>query len=164
MFPIGFSTCPIKGPFDCSCGFSEGRTGTYAWLTRSVATSRARKYGHHAVNPNLIRRAYPRCRDGELFPGGMTMFKYLFTTALLIAPVMASAIPARPGHHPGGGLFTAAELNNLAGLDESAPPARLRRMETEIAVLRDQVGRMKLERLIDTVLVDGRPAPRNTNR
>ncbi|WP_380931553.1 hypothetical protein [Sphingomonas arantia] len=65
---------------------------------------------------------------------------------------MANAIPTKPGHPTVVGIFSTAELNNLARLDEAAPPARLRRMEYEIADLRDQVGRMKLERLIDTVI------------
>ncbi|GGE89934.1 hypothetical protein [Sphingomonas prati] len=80
------------------------------------------------------------------------MLKLVLTIMMVATPAFAHAIPTGTDHPTAVGIFSTAELNNLARLDEAAPPARLRRMEYEIADLRDQVGRMKLDRLIDTVI------------
>ena len=89
------------------------------------------------------------------------MTKPILFFTLLAVPALAGAVPSHVGTPRPAALFNAAELNNLARLDERSQPARVRRMQTEIALLRDQVDRMKLDRLIDTVLTGSKtPAAR----
>jgi hypothetical protein len=112
--------------------------------------------GSITINGFLTLSAVTEIRQTNLFRKAGIMRKILLTLLLIATPTLAVAIPSTQQRPIGRGLFTTAELNNLARLDETAPPVRLRRMEYEIADLRAQVGRMKLDRLIDAVVRDKR--------